>query len=298
MSISSRTTTASPPRVCCGACISKDIPDRPSLCAAPAVASGMSPSTSAPIRPRSASGGGSSSMLNPIASCSSPVGFAHGFCVLSDEAEVMYKCSTVYDPVAEAGVSWNDPEIGVAWPVQDPIISDRDKKTPTLREFLQGLIPFFVARRRHFSDETVSVARSRPLGYNEWIERAPSAVRRVQEVHDEHRTARKRSPQGLREPGFPPFAAGPPRSASSPNSRSPACGCAVRESMERSSSSARLAHRRRWMPKTVWPRPRPRVSPARSWPASRGWPRWPSTTSRPANSPAGSPLGPPTGSTA
>jgi len=67
-----------------------------------------------------------------------PVGFAHGFCVLSDEAEVMYKCSTVYDPVAEAGVSWNDPEIGVAWPVQDPIISDRDKKTPTLREFLQG----------------------------------------------------------------------------------------------------------------------------------------------------------------
>lgn len=67
-----------------------------------------------------------------------PIGFAHGFCVLSDVAEVMYKCSSVYDPATEAGVSWNDPEIGVRWPVQDPAVSERDQKAPTLREYLAG----------------------------------------------------------------------------------------------------------------------------------------------------------------
>lgn len=65
-----------------------------------------------------------------------PAGFAHGFCVLSDEAEVMYKCSSVYDPATEAGIRWDDPEIAVGWPVQDPAISERDTKAPTLREYL------------------------------------------------------------------------------------------------------------------------------------------------------------------
>lgn len=67
-----------------------------------------------------------------------PVGFAHGFCVLSEEAEVMYKCSSVYDPATEAGILWNDPEIGVAWPVTDPIVSQRDIQAPTLRKFREG----------------------------------------------------------------------------------------------------------------------------------------------------------------
>lgn len=64
-----------------------------------------------------------------------PVGFAHGFCVLSETAEVMYKCSNVYDPVTESGVAWNDPEIGVAWPVKDPIISNRDMGNQSFAEF-------------------------------------------------------------------------------------------------------------------------------------------------------------------
>jgi len=67
-----------------------------------------------------------------------PVGFAHGFCVLSEEAEVMYKCSSVYDPATEAGILWNDPEIGVAWPVSDPVISQRDTLAPTLAKFRAG----------------------------------------------------------------------------------------------------------------------------------------------------------------
>jgi len=64
-----------------------------------------------------------------------PVGFAHGFCVLSETAEVMYKCSNVYDPVTESGIAWNDPEIGVAWPVKDPIISKRDTGNQSFAQF-------------------------------------------------------------------------------------------------------------------------------------------------------------------
>lgn len=68
-----------------------------------------------------------------------PVGFAHGFCVLSEEAEVMYKCSSVYDPATEAGIRWDDAEIGVGWPVQDPIISARDQQAPSLADHLVSL---------------------------------------------------------------------------------------------------------------------------------------------------------------
>lgn len=67
-----------------------------------------------------------------------PVGFAHGFCVLSEEAEVMYKCSSVYDPATEAGVRWDDPEIAVGWPLKDPIISARDQQAPSLKDYLAG----------------------------------------------------------------------------------------------------------------------------------------------------------------
>ena len=67
-----------------------------------------------------------------------PAGFAHGFCVLSPEAEVMYKCSSIYDPVTEAGILWNDPEIAVAWPVENPVVSQRDIDAPTLAKYLAG----------------------------------------------------------------------------------------------------------------------------------------------------------------
>jgi dTDP-4-dehydrorhamnose 3,5-epimerase len=64
-----------------------------------------------------------------------PVGFAHGFCVLSETAEVMYKCSNVYDPVTESGIAWNDPDIAVAWPVTDPVISARDTGNQSFAEY-------------------------------------------------------------------------------------------------------------------------------------------------------------------
>lgn len=57
---------------------------------------------------------------------------AHGFCVLSDRAEVVYHTSTEYSPEHESGIMWNDPAVGIRWPIADPIVSDRDKQWPLL----------------------------------------------------------------------------------------------------------------------------------------------------------------------
>lgn len=56
-----------------------------------------------------------------------PPGFAHGFCVLSDEADVLYKASAFYDPADEKGVIWNDAALGIKWPITDPILSPKDR---------------------------------------------------------------------------------------------------------------------------------------------------------------------------
>jgi dTDP-4-dehydrorhamnose 3,5-epimerase len=63
-----------------------------------------------------------------------PVGFAHGFCVLSAEADFVYKVTAEYAPELDAGIVWNDPEIGVEWPISDPIVSPKDAALPRLRE--------------------------------------------------------------------------------------------------------------------------------------------------------------------
>jgi dTDP-4-dehydrorhamnose 3,5-epimerase len=65
-----------------------------------------------------------------------PEGFAHGFCVLSDEAEVLYKASHVYNPGQERSIRWDDPTLGVAWPVTNPILSERDRRAPSLADYL------------------------------------------------------------------------------------------------------------------------------------------------------------------
>lgn len=70
-----------------------------------------------------------------------PVGFAHGFCVLSDEADVTYLVSSLYDPETEAGIRWDDPGVGVQWPVSEPLLSDRDIEAPTLDE-IAGDLPW------------------------------------------------------------------------------------------------------------------------------------------------------------
>ena len=63
-----------------------------------------------------------------------PVGFAHGFCVTSDVAEFLYKVTSYYAPALERGLAWDDPDLGIAWPVETPILSERDKHHPRLRD--------------------------------------------------------------------------------------------------------------------------------------------------------------------
>jgi len=62
-----------------------------------------------------------------------PAGFAHGYCVLSDSADVSYKTSREYDPEQERGVVWNDPTLGIAWPIGHPLLSQRDSGLPVLQ---------------------------------------------------------------------------------------------------------------------------------------------------------------------
>jgi dTDP-4-dehydrorhamnose 3,5-epimerase len=70
-----------------------------------------------------------------------PIGFAHGFCVTSEEADVLYKCSAYYDEAIERGIAYNDPDVGIEWPDVELIPSERDANAPLLRD-LQDELPF------------------------------------------------------------------------------------------------------------------------------------------------------------
>jgi dTDP-4-dehydrorhamnose 3,5-epimerase len=70
-----------------------------------------------------------------------PVGFGHGFAVLSDVADVAYLLSSVYDPATESGIAWDDPEVGVEWPLDEPLLSERDKAAPRLAA-VADVLPF------------------------------------------------------------------------------------------------------------------------------------------------------------
>jgi dTDP-4-dehydrorhamnose 3,5-epimerase len=65
-----------------------------------------------------------------------PAGFARGFCALSDGTEIQYKCTGIYNSMGESAVRWNDPAIGIEWPVADPIISVKDRSAQTLSAWL------------------------------------------------------------------------------------------------------------------------------------------------------------------
>jgi dTDP-4-dehydrorhamnose 3,5-epimerase len=72
-----------------------------------------------------------------------PPGFAHGFCVVSESALFMYKCTESYVPEAEGGVIWNDPDLAIRWPVQQPTLSAKDAKYPRLRDLDRARLPVY-----------------------------------------------------------------------------------------------------------------------------------------------------------
>jgi dTDP-4-dehydrorhamnose 3,5-epimerase len=75
-----------------------------------------------------------------------PGGFAHGFCVLSEMAEIQYKCSEFYDPRDDCGLRWNDPSLAIGWPDKGPVLSGKDAAQPFLKEVPESRLPKFVAK--------------------------------------------------------------------------------------------------------------------------------------------------------
>lgn len=74
--------------------------------------------------------------------CYIPPGFAHGFCVLSEHAQIEYKCTEFYDPDSEVSIQWNDPALGVEWPVANPLLSARDREARLLTDYRDQLPRF------------------------------------------------------------------------------------------------------------------------------------------------------------
>ena len=72
-----------------------------------------------------------------------PEGYAHGFIVLSESADVIYKCTDFHTPGDEYGIFWADPTIGIDWPIRNPVLSDKDSKNPKLKEIPEELLPVF-----------------------------------------------------------------------------------------------------------------------------------------------------------
>jgi len=65
-----------------------------------------------------------------------PAGFARGFCALTDVAEVQYKCTGIYNPAAQSGIRWDDPDVAIDWPITHPALSDKDRNAQTLAHWL------------------------------------------------------------------------------------------------------------------------------------------------------------------
>lgn len=72
-----------------------------------------------------------------------PEGFAHGFCVLSEFATFTYQCTALYDPKADAGIRWNDAALAIDWPLSEPLLSDKDGKTPLLEDVPPERLPVY-----------------------------------------------------------------------------------------------------------------------------------------------------------
>lgn len=75
-----------------------------------------------------------------------PAGFAHGFLALTERVQFLYKCSDLYDAEDEHGILWNDPAIGIQWPIANPLVSEKDKKHPALANVPRELLPAYALK--------------------------------------------------------------------------------------------------------------------------------------------------------
>jgi dTDP-4-dehydrorhamnose 3,5-epimerase len=75
-----------------------------------------------------------------------PEGCAHGFCVLSETAQVQYKCTTLYDPADEIGIAYDDPALAIEWPVREPVLSERDRRHAPLAKVMDRIAELELTR--------------------------------------------------------------------------------------------------------------------------------------------------------
>ena len=191
------------PRGRCAGCTSRSAPARPSWCAARAGRSSTWRSTSAAARPPSAAGTRCASTTSACRAVYLPVGFAHGFVVVSEVADVVYKCSSYYDPELERGFAWDDPDVGIRWPELDVEVSERDAAAPRLREIAHE-IPFAYYGRALQDEPRRGAGRRRRRRPRSSARRARAAARRP---------ARARRPSSaIRAPRASASAAAPPAS--------------------------------------------------------------------------------------
>ena len=91
-----------------------------------------------------------------------PPGFAHGFCVMSKNAYFMYKCTDLYTPEAEGGIAWDDPDIGIKWPLRDVLLSGKDKEYPRLKDVPSISLPVMCEENRYEDSSDRSKWTARP----------------------------------------------------------------------------------------------------------------------------------------
>jgi dTDP-4-dehydrorhamnose 3,5-epimerase len=70
-----------------------------------------------------------------------PPGVAHGCCALTDDVEIYYKCTDYYYPGDEGGVLWSDPDVGIKWPIEGPVVKESDAQFPPLKDIAEGRLP-------------------------------------------------------------------------------------------------------------------------------------------------------------
>ena len=75
-----------------------------------------------------------------------PAGFAHGFLALTDFVQFLYKCGDFYDPADEHGIVWNDRDLNIAWGVENPLVSEKDARHPSLAEACRQFLPIYLAK--------------------------------------------------------------------------------------------------------------------------------------------------------
>lgn len=161
-----RTITRDPAGTSCGDSIFSGTRPWVSSCGFHKAAPVSWPSTSGRARQPSGNWAGAEASAENRKQAWAPTGFARGFCVLSEVAEIQYKCTGIYSSKGESGIRWNDPAVGIQWPPRSPILSEKYQEAQTLAEWIAStLADHFVFGKRLDSNDLQRVEPARLSRY-------------------------------------------------------------------------------------------------------------------------------------